>query len=70
MTAVKVITVMGTSTESWEDAANEAVKQAAETIEDIHGVEVQDWTADVDDGSITEYKATCKIAFPVHAQQR
>lgn len=70
MTAVKVITVMGTSTESWQDAANEAVGQASETIEEIRGVEVEDWTADVNDGSITEYKATCKIAFPVRSQQR
>jgi hypothetical protein len=66
MTAVKIIKVLGTSEESWEDAAHEAVAQASETIEDIHGVEVEDWTATVRDGRITEYKATVEVAFPVH----
>lgn len=70
MTAVKIITVLGTSTESWEDAAQSAVAHATETIEDIHGVEVSDWTADVEDGEITQYKTTLQIAFPVHAEQR
>ncbi|WP_208023507.1 dodecin family protein [Halorussus pelagicus] len=42
MTAVKVIKVLGTSEEGWEQAAHEAVEQASETIEDIHGVEVED----------------------------
>ena len=65
MTAVKIVKVLGTSTESWEDAAEEAVAQASETIEEIHGVEVEDWTADVEDGRITEYKTTVEVAFRV-----
>lgn len=66
MTAVKIITVLGTSSESWEDAAREAVAQASETVSDIHGIEVTDWTANVEDGRIVEYKATVDLAFPVH----
>lgn len=69
MTAVKIITVMGTSTESWEDAAMEAVSKAHETIEDIKGVEVMEWTATVENGSLSEYKTTVNIAFPVHTTQ-
>ena len=66
MTAVKIIKVLGTSSESWEDAAREAVERASDTVEDIHGVEVEDWTASVEDGQVTEYKATVEVAFPVH----
>jgi hypothetical protein len=69
MTAIKIIKVLGTSTESWEDAAAEAVDRASETIDDIHGVEVEDWTANVTDGGITEYKATVEVAFPVQDRQ-
>ncbi|WP_135302331.1 dodecin family protein [Haloarcula amylovorans] len=69
MTAIKIVKVLGTSEESWEDAAHEAVSQASETIEDIHGIEVEDWTANVEDGQITEYKTTVEVAFPVHKQQ-
>ena len=65
MTAVKIIKVLGTSEESWEMAANEAVANASETIEDIRGIEVESWTADVEGDSITEYKTTVEVAFPV-----
>ncbi|WP_323192042.1 dodecin family protein [Halostella sp. PRR32] len=66
MTAVKIIEVMGTSESSWEDAAEEAFREAQKSVEDISGIEVEDWTADVQDGEITEYKATVNVAFPVH----
>lgn len=68
MTAVKIIKVLGTSSESWEDAAREAVAQASKSVEGIHGVEVEDWTADVENGEITSYKATVQIAFPVRGE--
>ncbi|WP_114576254.1 dodecin family protein [Saliphagus sp. LR7] len=65
MPAVKVIRVMGTSEESWEEAAQEAFAEASQTIDDISGLNVERWTADVEDGEIVEYKATTEIAFPV-----
>lgn len=68
MAAVKVIKVIGTSEESWEAAAREAVEQASQTVDDVHGVEVEGWTASVEDGRLVEYKATVEIAFPVHGQ--
>lgn len=70
MTAVKVIKVLGTSEESWEAAAEEAVSKASETIDDIHGVELEDWTATVENGQITEYKTTVEITFPVQEELR
>lgn len=66
MTAVKIIKVLGTSEESWEDAAEEAVMEASKSVDDISGIEIEDWTAKVEDDAITEYKATVEIAFPVH----
>lgn len=68
MVAVKIIKVLGTSDESFEDAVREAVEQASNSVDDIRGVEVEDWTASVTDGEITEYKATVEIAFPVHSE--
>lgn len=70
MTAIKVVKVLGTSSESWEAAAEEAVREASETIDDIRGVDVESWTASVENGSIAEYKATVEIAFPVRDQSR
>lgn len=68
MTAVKVVKILGTSEESWQDAAEEAFREAGETIEDISGVEVESWTANVEDGEIAEYRATVEVAFPVERE--
>lgn len=65
MTAVKIIKVLGTSEESWEAAAQEAIARANESVEGISGIEVENWTASIEDGEITEYKATVEITFPV-----
>jgi len=70
MTAVKIIKVLGTSEESWPDAADEAVRQASETIDEVHGVEVEDWTAQVEGGEVSEYRATVEISFPVKDDAR
>jgi len=69
MTAVKIIQVLGTSAKSWEDAAREAVAEASKTIDDVHGIEIMDQTAEVIDGEIAQYKTTVQLAFPVHAHQ-
>jgi flavin-binding protein dodecin len=69
MTAVKIIRVMGTSQESWQDAAQEAYREASQTIDDIHGMKVKSWTADLDeDGEFEQFKATVELSFPVEAQ--
>ncbi|PSP84864.1 hypothetical protein BRC83_04380 [Halobacteriales archaeon QS_1_68_17] len=68
MTAVKVIKVMGTSEESWEAAAEEAFRQASETVEGISGMKVASWTADTEGGDVTQYKATVELTFPVHQE--
>lgn len=66
MTAVKVIKVIGTSNESWEDAAETAYMNAEETVENLLGMKVKSWTANVGDNGITEYKATVELSFKVH----
>ena len=65
MKTVKVIELIGTSTQGWEDAANNAVKEAQETISGITGVELVGQTARVENGVIAEYRANVKLAFLV-----
>lgn len=65
MTVVKVVELMGESTTSWEDAVNQAVKAASQTIRNISGVEVMNMTASVDNAKITKYKADVHVAFTV-----
>ncbi len=63
METIKIVEVIGTSTESWEDAAKNAVTTSAQTVKNITGVEVIGQTADVEDGNIKSYKAVVKLAF-------
>jgi len=62
---VKVIELVGESKNSWQEAVQNAVKDASKTIRNITGVEVLNNTANVKDGNIVEYKANIKIAFKV-----
>jgi len=68
MAVVKVIELVGQSAVSWEDAAKNAVAEAAKTIQGITGVDVVGQTAVVKDGAITEFRANVKIAFTVRGE--
>ncbi len=65
MPVVKVIELVGQSSESWEDAVAQAVREAAKTVRHISGVEVLNWTGDIENGEIVDYKADVQIAFTV-----
>ena len=69
MTVVKVLELVGESQESWQDAANQAVMEAAKTVDNITGVEVSNWTAHVNDGRISNYKANVRLAFVVDGER-
>ena len=63
---VKVMELVGSSTESFSDAVRRAVKGASKSIRGITGVEVLSSQATVgDDGELSLYKVNCKIAFVV-----
>jgi flavin-binding protein dodecin len=59
----KVIKLVGNSTESWEDAAQNALDDADETLEEITGIEIESQTADVEDGRIESYTTTIHVSF-------
>lgn len=60
---VKVIELVGNSTESWEQAAQNALDDADETLEHLSGVEITSQTAEVEDGQIARYKTNVHLAF-------
>ena len=63
---VKVMELVGSSTESFSDAVRRAVKAASKSIRNIRGVEVISSTADVGaDGELSLYKVNVKVAFLV-----
>jgi hypothetical protein len=61
----KVVTIIGSSPESFAKAADAAVQEAARTLRGITGAQVVSMSATVEDGRIATYKTTVNIAFAV-----
>ena len=66
MSVLKVIEVLSNSDKGWEDATKKAVKQASKSIKNIRSVYVQDQSAIVKDGDVTEFRVNVKITFEVN----
>ena len=62
---VKIIQLIGSSKEGWQEATQNAIDEAALTIKNIHSVHVKRCTAKVKDNKIVEYRAVVNIAFVV-----
>jgi dodecin len=60
---IKVVELMSESEESWEDAAQEVVTRAAQTLRNIRSVYVKEFEAVVEGGEITRYRVNCKVTF-------
>jgi len=65
MAAIKIIEMVGISPSSWEEAAQNAVDEAARTVRNIGGLDMINQTAIVKNGEITEYRANVKVSFVV-----
>src|SRR5204863_5105911 len=61
----KVVTIIGSSPESFAKAADAAVQEAAKTLRGITGADVISMSANVEGDRITSYRTTVNIAFGV-----
>ncbi|MFC1956113.1 dodecin family protein [Chloroflexota bacterium] len=59
----KIITLVGTSTESWEKAAAAAVEQASKTLQDLRVAEIEELDMQLENGKIAAYRAKVRISF-------
>ena len=62
-TVYKVIEVIGTSTQSWEDAAKNAVETAGHTLRDLRVAEVVRTDMTVRDGKVQVFRARVQLSF-------
>ena len=65
MAVLKVIEVLANSEKSWEDATANAVKQAAKSVKNIRSVYINEQSATVKDGEVSDYRVNVKITFEV-----
>jgi dodecin len=59
----KVIEVVGTSSESWEKAAEAAVQRASKTLRDLRIAEIGQLDLQIADGKVQAYRARVKLSF-------
>jgi len=59
----KIITLVGTSTESWEKAAAAAVEQASKSLRDLRIAEVEELDMQLENGKVVAYRAKIRVSF-------
>lgn len=59
----KVIELVGTSPDSWEKAAANAVSLASKSLRDLRVAEVTTLDVAIEDGKIKSYRARVKLSF-------
>ena len=62
----KVIELVGSSSESWEKAAEAAVKTAAKSLRDLRIAEVAQLDMHIEDGKVKAYRTKVKVSFKYH----
>lgn len=65
----RVTEVIGTSSESWEAAAANAVATAANTVRDLRIAEVVRQDVAIEDGKITSYRVRLALSFKYDSGQ-
>jgi flavin-binding protein dodecin len=65
MAVIKTIDLVGVSSESWRDAANQALAEASKSLRGIESMDVLDTSAAVRDGKIAEYHTHVRINFRI-----
>ena len=59
----RVTELVGTSSESWEQAAASAVETASQTLRDLRIAEVVQLDLQLEEGRVRAYRARVKVSF-------
>jgi flavin-binding protein dodecin len=59
----RVTEVIGTSSNSWEEAARNAVKTAAGTLRDLRIAEIEKLDVKIEDGKLVQFRARLALSF-------
>ena len=68
MAVVKILHLVGQSSESFAKAAEAAVTEATKTIRNVKSFQVDQLSGEVTDGKVTNYRASVQIAFVVESK--
>ena len=59
----QVIELIGSSSESWEKAAENAVKEASKTYDDLRVAEVVEMDVLIEDGTVIAFRTKLRLSF-------
>ncbi|HEY4398306.1 MAG TPA: dodecin family protein [Acidimicrobiia bacterium] len=59
----KVIELVGTSTDGWEQAVASAVALASQSLRDLRVAEVSELDVTIEDGKVSAYRAKVNVSF-------
>lgn len=65
MSVAKVVEIVSNSGKSFDDAIQQGLAEASKSLRGISGIEVVNWTCDVENNQIVRYKVTMHLAFQV-----
>ncbi|MEW5772040.1 MAG: dodecin family protein [Thermodesulfobacteriota bacterium] len=65
MSVYKIIELVGTSTKSWEDAAEQAVATASTSLRDLRVAEVTKLDLKIEDGKVKAFRTRISVSFKV-----
>ena len=68
MSVVKVIEILAESKVSWEDATQNAINEAAKSVDGIKQINIENLQAVVENNKIVMYRIDSKISFLVSGQ--
>jgi dodecin len=65
----KIIEVVGSSPESWEEAAQNAIARVSESVRDLRIAEVRKMDMHLNDGKIELYRVKLRVSFKYHGNE-
>lgn len=65
----KIIEVVGSSPESWEKAAQNAISRVSESVRDLRIAEVRKMDMHLNEGKIELYRVKLKVSFKYHGNE-
>ncbi|OYD81991.1 dodecin family protein [Azospirillum brasilense] len=69
MTMLKVVEILAESPNSWEEAAQNAITQATDSLRGVSSIYVKEFEAKVENDRITSYRINAKITFTLEGRQ-
>lgn len=65
MSVAKVIEISATSKTSFEEAINEGIARACDTVSNVRGAWIKEQKVSVEDGRITAYRVNMQVTFVI-----